>query len=142
MLPAVGGDDLQTRMHHLLEAIVQNNPDLANDAVFPREAFITVKDVPDPQKTWEKKVSGAFRRDVERLHKNLKGVAHAKFVSFELGHTITQTPPKKKDFNKPLWRVRHSKLIVSIEGKSHTIEISEMTAWRGAWYVTRLRNGR
>ena len=138
-MPASGGEDLQTRMRHLLEAVSQNNPDLAGDALFPRDGYIAAKDVSDPQKAWEKRVSMTFRRSIERMHKRMKGIEHTKFVSFELGHSIVQLTPKKKDFKKPLWRVKHSKLTITIDGKMRHLEIAEMTAWRGAWYVTRLR---
>jgi len=133
------GEDLTIRMRHLLEAVAQNNSDLAGDAVFPRDAFLSVKDGPDPQKVWEKKISQGFRHQVERTHKHMKGIDHARFVSFELGHSIVQLTPKKKDFKKPLWRVKHSKLTFTIDGKTRHLDIAEMTAWRGAWYVTRLR---
>jgi len=138
-MPASSGEDLQTRMRHLLEALSQNNPDLAGDAIFPRDGYAAARDVADPQKAWEKKVSSAFRRHVDQMHKKLKGVEHAKFVSFELGHSIVQLSPKKKDFKKPLWRVKRSKLTFTIDGKNKHLDIMEMTAWRGAWYVTRLR---
>ena len=138
-MPASSGDDLTLRMRHLLEALSQNNPDLASDALFPRDGYVATKDSPDPQKTWEKKVSIPFRRSVERSHKRMKGIEHARFVSFELGRSIVQITPKKKDFKKPLWRVKHSKLTFSIDGKERHLDIAEMTAWRGAWYVTRLR---
>lgn len=138
-LPSGGEEELAGRMKHLVEALAQNNPDLAGDVLFPRDAFVAVKDVADPQKAWEKKVSNAFRRSIERLNKRTKGVDHAKFVSFELGKNVTQLTPKKKDFKKPLWRVKHSKLSFSIDGKIHHLVIAEMTAWRGAWYITRVR---
>lgn len=138
-MPASSGDDLQTRMRHLLEAIAQDNADLANDALFPREAYVAARDVPDPQKTWDKKVSSIFKRSVGRTHARMKGISQAKFVSFELGHAIVQLTPKKKDFKKPLWRVKHSKLTFTIDGKTRHLDINEMTAWRGAWYVTKLR---
>ncbi|HVH44663.1 MAG TPA: hypothetical protein VM925_20055 [Labilithrix sp.] len=138
-MPASSGEDLQTRMRHLLEAIAQNNPDLAGDALFPRDAYVGARDAADPQKAWEKKVSLPFRRSVERSNKRMKGISQAKFVSFELGHSIVQLTPKKKDFKKPLWRVKHSKLTFMIDGKTRHLDIVEMTAWRGAWYVTRLR---
>lgn len=137
--PPPSGEELASRMRHLLEAIAQNNPDLASDAMFPRDAYIAAKDAPDPGKAWEKKVASAFRHSVERTHTRTKGASYAKFVSFELGKTISQTTPKKKDFKKPLWRVKHSKLTFSIEGKTHHLLIAEMTAWRGNWYVSRLR---
>jgi hypothetical protein len=138
-MPASTGEDLQARMRHLLEAVSQNNPDLAGDALFPRDGYVATRDAPDPQKAWEKRVSGLFRRSVERTHKRMKGIEHAKFVSFELGHSIVQLTPKKRDFKKPLWRVKHSKLSFTIDGKVRHLDIAEMTAWRGAWYVTRLR---
>jgi hypothetical protein len=138
-MPASGGEDLQTRMRHLLEAVAQNNPDLAGDALFPRDGYVLARDAADPQKAWDKRVSGLFRRNVERTHKRMKGIQNAKFVSFELGHSIVQLTPKKKDFKKPLWRVKHSKLSFTIEGKLRHMDVAEMTAWRGAWYVTRLR---
>ncbi len=138
-MPASSGEDLQNRMRHLLEAISQNNADLASDALFPRDAYVAVRDSADPRKAWDKKVSGGFRRSVERMHKRIKGAQRARFVSFELGHSVVQITPKKRDFKKPLWRVKHSKLTFTIDGKLRHLDIAEMTAWRGAWYVTRLR---
>lgn len=138
-MPASSGEDLQARMRHLLEAVSQNNPDLAGDAIFPRDGYVAAKDAPDPPKLWEKKVSSTFRRSVERMHKRMKGVEHARFVGFELGRSVTQLSPGKRDFKKPLWRVKHSKLSFMVDGKPRHIDIAEMTAWRGAWYVTRLR---
>ncbi len=138
-MPASSGEDLQTRMRHLLEAVSQDNPDLASDAIFPRDAYVATKDSADPQKAWEKKVSTTFRKSVERTHKRMKGIEHAKFVSFELGRSIVQLSPSKVNFKKPLWRVKHSKLMFTIDGKARHLDVAEMTAWRGAWYVTRLR---
>lgn len=138
-LPRASSDELDTRMRHLLEALAQDNPDLAADVLFPRDAFIATKDLAEPQKAWEKKVSGGFTRSIARLHKRMKGIERAKFVSFELGHSVVQITPKKKDWKRPLWRVKHSKLAFTIDGKTRHLDIAEMVAWRGAWYVTRLR---
>lgn len=142
-MPSASGEELDARMKHLVEAIAQGNPDLAGDVVFPRDAYIQTRDSTDPQKGWEKKIKGSFKRNVESLHKKaMKGTgedATAKFVSFELGHSILQITPKKKDWKRPLWRVKHSKLTFAVDGKQRHIDIAEMTAWRGAWYVTKLR---
>ncbi|HVJ92957.1 MAG TPA: hypothetical protein VM580_24315, partial [Labilithrix sp.] len=138
-MPAMSGESLLLRMEHLLEAISQNNAELASDVLFPRDAYVSSKDVNDPQSAWDNKVRGAFRRSIERLHKRTKGVERAKFVSFELGHALVQITPKKKDFKKQLWRVKHSKLSFTIDGKLRHLDIAEMTAWRGDWYITRLR---
>ena len=138
-LPPPANEELLARMRHLLEAIAQSNAELANDVVFPRDAYVAARDSVDPQKAWDKRVSGLFRRSVERTHKRTKGIENAKFVGFELGHAVAQLTPKKHDFKKPLWRVKHSKLTFTIDGKVRHLDIAELTAWRGAWYVTRLR---
>ena len=138
-MPAMSGEDLDARMRHLLEAISQSNPDLGTDALFPRDAYAASHDSKDALLEWEKRVSSPFRRSVERLHKKLRGVDRAKFVSFEPGRTVSQVATKRRSFTKPLWRVKHSKLTFAIDGKQHHIDIAEMIAWRGAWYVTKLR---
>jgi hypothetical protein len=139
-MPKASGEDLDARMKHLVEALAQGNADLAGDVLFPRDAYIQTKDSADPQKGWEKKVQAPFKRGVEGFHKKMKGSADgAKFVSFELGHSVVQITPKKKDWKRPLWRVKHSKLTFTVDGKQRHVDIAEMTAWRGAWYVTKLR---
>ncbi|MCL2725890.1 MAG: hypothetical protein FWD69_15795 [Polyangiaceae bacterium] len=138
-MPSISNEELSLRMRHLLEAIAQNNADLANDVLFPRDAYLTAKDSTDPSKAWDKRVAGAFRTAIERTHAHTKGAPMAKFVSFELGKTITQIRPKKKDFKLPLWRVKHSNLTFTIDGKTHHLHIAEMVSWRGNWYVLRLR---
>ncbi len=138
-IPLAVNEELIARMRHLLEALAQANADLATDIVFPRDAYVALHDTADPQKAWEKHVASAFRRSIERTHKRLKGIENAKFVGFELGRAVVQITPKKNDFKKPLWRVRHSKLSFTIDGKVRHIDIAEMTGWRGAWYITRLR---
>ena len=137
--PTASNDDLAQRMRHLLEAIAQNNPDLANDVLFPREAYVAARDARDPSKAWDKKIAGHFRSTIERLHTRIKGVDRAKFVSFELGKSATQVQPKKHEFKKPIWRMRHSKLTFTIDGKTHSLHVAEMVGWRGNWYITRLR---
>lgn len=138
-LPAASSDDLDRRMRHLLEALAQDEPALAADVLFPRDAYGTVRDASDPQKIWDTRVETGFRRSISHLHARLTGIDRAKFVSFEIGRTIVQLSPKKGEFNRPLWRVKHSKLSFTIDGKARHLDIAEMTAWRGAWYVTRLR---
>jgi hypothetical protein len=138
-LPPATNDELLGRMRHLLEAVAQDNAELGGDVLFPRDAYVASRDSVDPQKAWEKRVSGQFKRSVERTHKRTKGIENAKFVGFELGHSVAQLTPKKHDFKRPLWRVKHSKPTFTVEGKVRHLDIAELTAWRGAWYVTRLR---
>ncbi len=136
--PPASSEELGTRMKHLVEAIAQDNPDLAKDILYPRDAYKDLKDAKDPAKLWDKKVDGAFKRTVHRLHKRLKGGAPT-FSSFAIGPGVELARTKKSDLKRPAWRVKHSKLTFLADGKMHAIEITEMTAYRGSWYVTKLR---
>jgi hypothetical protein len=138
-LPSFSSDDLTARGRHLLEAIQKDEPDLANDIVFPRDAYIAVKDVPDPGRHWDQKVLAAFKSQVHVLHRRTKGVERAVFTSIELGQPASEALPKKKDLKRMLWRARRSRLGFTIDGRPSHFDIIEMTGWRGAWYVTRLR---
>ena len=138
-LPSSIAPDLADRSRHLVEAIAKDDPLLAQDFVFPRDAYAASHDRSDASSVWDKKVLAAFGRDIHTLHKRIKNSSHATFISFELGHEVQQIQPKPKDFNRALWRAKHSKITVSIDGKTDRIDIAEMMGWRGAWYVTRLR---
>ena len=138
-LPAFTSDELTTRAKHLLEAIQKDDGELAGDIVFPRDAYLQVKDVPDPGKNWDTKVLAAFRKEVHALHHHTKGVERAVFTGFEVGQPTSEAMPKKKDLKRMLWRSKRSRLAFTIDGKPSHFDVVEMTGWRGAWYVTKLR---
>ena len=138
-IPPAQSEELVRRMQHLLEAIAQDNSDLAKDALYPRDAFIATRDTHDPGRVWDTKISASFRKAVHRAHKKKKHMDKARFVSFELGRQITSQPPKHHEFKKTVWRVKRSKIAFSIDDHTYTMEIAEMVSHRGAWYVTRLR---
>jgi len=138
-LPAFTSEELVRRARHLLEAIQKDDGELAGDIVFPRDAYIAVKDVADPGKHWDQKVLAAFRKDVHVLHKRMKGIDRARFTGFELGQPASEAMPKKHDLLRMLWRAKRSRLAFTIDGKPSHFDVAEMTSWKGAWYVTRLR---
>lgn len=138
-LPDATSAELATRMRHLLEAISKDSPDLALDAFFPRDAYAASREGQDPAKSWDTKLKPTFEKAVHKLRGRTKGIDRAVFVSFDLGKSITQITPKKKDWKRALWRVKRSVLTFTIDGKVHRIEIAEMVAWRGHWYVTKLK---
>ena len=81
-----------------------------------------------------------YRVDTDKLIGALSRHADgAQFVSLELGHAVVQEPVRRHGWKKALWSVHGSRLTYLVEGHTHTVSIREMTAWRGAWYVTRLR---
>ena len=144
--PQIGarpGDDtlveLSARMRHLVEAIAQDNPDLAQDVLFPKDAFAATHDTKDAHRDWTRKVSRPFKKAVSAAHKRAKGSAHARFGEFRLGAPIAQAPTRKGELKVPLWRVKRSRLTLVIDGKTQHLDVAEMTSWRGNWYVTRLR---
>jgi hypothetical protein len=136
-LPQPASEELTQRMHHLLDAMAQNNADLARDTVFPREAYLDVRDAKDAGKAWDNKLMAPFKRQLARAA-HMKGADKAKYVEFELGHTVVRSTARKHDFKVDLWHVKHSRVLFTIDGKPHHLDIAEMTAYKGSWYITRL----
>ena len=135
-IPATSSDELTARARHLLEAITKDDADLASDIVFPRAAWLGLRDAADPAREWDKKVDRPFRRALHALSRRAEG---AQFVSLELGRAVVQESLTRHGWKKALWSVHGSRLTYVVDGHTRTVSIREMTAWRGAWYVTRLR---
>lgn len=138
-LPPPSSEELTTRAKHLLEAIAKDDPSLATDLVFPRDAYLLARDAADPGKQWDMKVMGAFQKQVHVLHKRTSGVERALFAGFDIGQPIAQVTPKRHEMRRTLWRVRHSRLSFTIEGKAAHFDLGELLSWKGSWYVTQLR---
>jgi hypothetical protein len=138
-MPASDSDELKERTRHLLEAIAKDDSGLATDILFPRDGWLATRDADDPGKDWAKRVEAPFRKALHRLSRHLKGLDRAQFVSFDPGHNIVQATPKRHGWKKPLWVLLGARVSFVVDGRTRTMTIREMTAWRGAWYVTRLR---
>ncbi len=137
--PDGGARDLDTRAKHLLEALAQNDASLAADIVLPREAFISARDAQDPASLYESKFKTSLASHIARIHRHEKGIENAVFVSFDLGQSTSRVVPHKHEWKEPLWRATRSTLTFTIDGRVHRIEIAEMIAWRGNWYVAKLK---
>ena len=138
-MPEATSADLTNRARHLLEAIAKSSPDLGLDMLFPREGYIGARDAPDPAKLWDVKLKPADEAQGKRATKRTKGMDRAVVVSFELGRSVSRIVPKKKEWKTPLWRVKRSSITFTIDGKAHRMEIAELVAWRGNWYLAKLR---
>lgn len=137
-VPSSSTDELGTRARHLLEAISKDDPSLALDILFPRDAWIATRDSADAGKDWARRVAAPFRRAVHSLSKrHIAG--DAQFVSLEIGRSMQQETPRRHAWKKSLWSVHESRITFIVDGRTRVLSIREMTAWRGAWYVTRLR---
>jgi hypothetical protein len=138
-LPPDASEELTERARHLLEAIGRDQADLATDILFPRDAWLATRDAADPGKDWDVHVATPFRKGVHALSRRHHDLDRAQVASIEVGHTVTQAPLRRHGWKKGLWVVHGSRLSFVVDGRTHTLPIREMTAWRGAWYVTRLR---
>ena len=138
-LPDAGPGDLDKRAKHLLEAIAQNDLSLAADIILPREAYLAARDAQDPAALYESKFKSGLANHVARIRRHEKGIENAVFVSFELGKDTSRVEPHKHEWNQPLWRATRSTLTYTIDGRVRRVEIAEMVAWRGSWYVAKLR---
>jgi hypothetical protein len=137
--PSGSSDELSSRARHLLEAIGGGDAQLATDILFPRDGWLTTRDASDPGKDWEKRVAGPFRRAIRAMARHHADYDRARFVSMDLGQVVAQVTPRHHAWKKPLWTVRDCHLTFVVDGRTRILSIREMTAWRGAWYVTRLR---
>ncbi|MGD0675242.1 MAG: hypothetical protein ABSC94_07470 [Polyangiaceae bacterium] len=138
-IPQGPDEELTGRGKHLLEAISRNDAQLATDVLFPRDGWVATREGSDPGKEWEKRVASPFRRAIRVLSRRYPDFDRAKFVSFEMGRAMVQETPKRHGWRKPLWTIRESRLTFVVDGRTRMLPIREMTAWRGAWYVTKLR---
>jgi hypothetical protein len=139
--PSAKSQTFDARMLLLARAITTGDADAALPAFFPVVAYAQVKDIPAPEKDWEQRLVGAFRRDVAEYRNKLGSeAASAKLVSVEV-------PEGKAKFMKPgsegnrvgYYRVLRSKLVFRVpSGKEHALELTSMISWRGEWYVVHL----
>jgi hypothetical protein len=138
-LMPVSNEGMAARARHLLEAIAGDDAALANDILFPRDGWAATRDAADPTKDWEKHVAAPFRHSVHALSRHHVDFARAQFVSLELGTSIAQAATRPHSWKKALWTVHGSRLTFVLDGRTRTLPVHELTAWRGEWYVTRLR---
>jgi hypothetical protein len=138
-MPAPSSEELTVRARHLLESIAKDNADLGTDILFPRDGWLATRDAADPGKEWDKLVSSRFRHTVHKMAKGREDLDRAQQVTLEIGHAVVQTTPRRHAWKKALWQVHGSRLTYVVDGHTRTITIREMTAWRGSWYVTKLR---
>lgn len=137
--PPAASADLDRRMRHLVEAIAQDDARLAQDVLLPRDAYLALRDVSDPGRAYDAKLASAFKAQVHKLHGKTRGIEGASMTRFELGSQLTKAPAKRREMKRATWRARHARLTYTVNGKPHHLDVRELVAWRGNWYVLRLR---
>jgi hypothetical protein len=136
-LPPSSSDELTERARHLFDAVVQGKPELADDFFFPREPFLSLKDVANPAR-YHAQLVAAFHHDLRDLHASRRSWEGATFQSIELG-TVPRWVKPGEEWNKIGYhRTYRAKLRFSIAGRVRWIEVHTVISWDGRWYVTHL----
>ncbi|AUX45607.1 hypothetical protein SOCE26_071020 [Sorangium cellulosum] len=135
--PPLASEELTARARGLFEAIVKNEPALADPFWFPKEPFIPLKDVKDPGKYWDN-LHAAYVNDVKAMHRKRKGWEGARFVGFEVGSTPKWVPPGDEVNKIGYYRSFHGKLKYEIDGKPASLDVHTIISWQGRWYITHL----
>jgi hypothetical protein len=146
-LAAIGGAHAQEarpdassaerRAQQLFDAIVRDDPALAEAVFFPRAAFLLVKDMRDPGRYFDQ-LHARFAADIHALHKQLPGIAQARFERFELVKRGGYVKVHEEGNRLPYWASRHSVLHYTSEGKAHQFEVRVLITWQAEWYVIHL----
>jgi hypothetical protein len=135
--PELASADLTERARHLFDAIVRDEPALADDFFFPRAPFVPLKDVRDPARYFDELLA-TYHRDVRKLHRERKSWDDAKFLGFELGSRPTWVAPGEEWNKIGYFRTFRGKLRYEQAGRERTIEVRTIISWNGRWYATHL----
>jgi hypothetical protein len=132
------GAELQARAKGLFDAIVKDDPELAEAFWFPREPFIPLKDIKDPGKYWAQ-LHRTYQSDVHALHKKRKSWDKAEFVNFDGWSRSKWVKPGDEANKIGYHRAFHGKIHFKAGGEDAVIDVHTIITWQGKWYVTHLR---
>jgi hypothetical protein len=127
----------QRRAKQLFEAIVRDDPKLAEGVFFPRSAFLLVKDIRDPGAYFDQ-LHARFAADIHVLYRRLPGLEHAQFERFELARRGGFVAVREEGNRLPYWASRHSLLHYTSQGARHQLEVRVLITWDDQWYVIHL----
>jgi len=133
--PAPG--DADERARRLFLAIVRDEPALARDFYFPREAFLIVKAMADPGAYWDR-LQARYEHDIHALHESTADLDRATFVRLDLIRRGGWVPVREEGNALPYWVSRHSALVYSVDGQERRLEVRVLITWDDRWYVTHL----
>ncbi|HKU37579.1 MAG TPA: hypothetical protein VJR89_05510 [Polyangiales bacterium] len=133
--PAAAGAEAQARV--LFDAIAHDDPARARPVFFPRDAFLLVKDIPNPGRYFDR-LWRRFESDVHALYKTLRDPAGAAFERFELAKRGGFVRVREEGNRLPYWAARHSYLYYRDAGRSQRFEVRVLITWDDRWYVIHL----
>jgi hypothetical protein len=137
--PPVG--DAAERAARLFDAIVRDEPALAEDFFLPQDAFRLIKGIADPDTLWTR-IHHAYQEDIHELHA-LPDLDRATFGRLELSRRRGWVRVREESNRLPYWAQRHNWLYYTFSRADGTseerrIEVRTMIAWDDRWYITHL----
>jgi hypothetical protein len=135
-MPPVG--NLDEKMRTIFTAVREGRPELAMNGFFPREPFLRVKAIANPERYWNVLLR-AYERDIRELHASIPNVAQAEFVRFEFSRRRTWQTVRSEANALPYWCVRHSRIVYRSGGREQSFEVRALIHWGREWFVTHLK---
>jgi hypothetical protein len=136
-LPALESADLSARAGQLFEAIKEGHPELGEAFFFPREPFLSLKDVQDPARYY-KDLRAAYRHNIKDLHAQRRSWEGAVLRGFKIESAPKRVPPGREWNKIGYFRTLRAKLEYEVAGRRRFIEVHTLISWDGQWYVTHL----
>jgi len=121
----------------LLRAIAEDNPALAADFFFPKSAFRLVKNIPDPDRYWQR-LFARYEADIHALHAATPELARAQFVRLEVVKRGGWMAVGDEGNKLPYWAARHNRLHYTVDGAARSLEVRVLITWGNNWYITHL----
>lgn len=134
--PRPGLGDAGERAARLFDAIVRDDPSLAEDFFLPQDAFRLIKGIADPDALWVR-LHQTYADDIHALHA-LPDLDRASFVRLDLSRRRSWVVVREESNRLPYWSQRHNSLVYAVDGEERTIEVRTLIAWDDRWYVTHL----
>jgi hypothetical protein len=139
--PTLDSPTYKVRVAHLWRAIVEDKPELADDAFFPLAGYQQVKAVPKPEVDYERRLLAAYHRDLRAYHKQLgPKPEEAKLIEVSVPAAKATWVKPGEEYNKGgYFRVFNSRIrFQRSDGKEGSLKLLSMISWRGEWYAVHL----
>ncbi|HTM44010.1 MAG TPA: hypothetical protein VL137_03590 [Polyangiaceae bacterium] len=133
--PPVGNAADKARV--LLEAIKQDQPALAAEFFFPRDAFLLVKAIKNPGHYWDQ-LKQRYEDDIHTLHRTTADLGKAEFVGLEIVKRGGWVHKHKEGNALPYWASRHSILHYRVGSDERKLEVRVLISWDDQWWITHL----
>lgn len=139
--PRPASEAVQEPASRLFQAIVRDDPTLAEDFFFPRDAFVQLKAMQRPER-YHARLFERFVADIHALHRQTPDLPRAAFVKLELGTRGGWVRPGEEGNKLPYWAARHAWLHYRIGAQLRRLEVRVLITWQDRWYVIHLREFR